>query len=340
MMFRYSTLVAVALFSTLATAQPEAGGGPEGGEGMGLGDMEGDSTSSVSSTECTITDGETCSQDGSSNEFYGTLTYDEDTGLYNGTVIFNQCPNSNPNGREDDGVDYIISASSDCQEMTFPVDGYNTTGPWAAPLRNRLGISLHGVNIYGPMEAGFVEGFVCNGTCDGGVDVPACDATLEYQCGAENVDYAYLLDPCNGHALPYHYHADLSCEYDQNALGHSALIGYALDGRGIYGLNEDNVDGEAVQPTDLDFCGGHYGAIEEGGPEVYHYHTQTTAPYVLGCFGPVESVEECRELYPDNCGTDYLILETEAGSTCYDTDCPCFFADGTNSDYTAETCPV
>ncbi|KNC86636.1 hypothetical protein SARC_01216 [Sphaeroforma arctica JP610] len=376
MMIRISTLVTVSLLNTLATAQPPQGGGgmgppgaaiptgtvpqsvapgvnangtgtgvagagqgrPAGGPGGGMG---GGSTSSESSTECATADGVACNQDGSSNEFSGSLTYDASSGLLSGTVIFNQCPNSDPSGRVDDGFDYRIIATSDCQEMTFPVDGYNTTGPWAAPLRNRIGISLYGVNIYGPFEAGFVEGFVCDGSCSAGVDVPACDATLEFQCGAENVDTSLLLDPCSGHATPYHFHADLSCEYDQNALGHSPMIGLALDGRGIYGLNEGNADGVAVQPTDLDFCGGHYGAVEEGGTEVYHYHTQTTAPYVLGCFGPgVDTVEQCRALYPDTCGTGFLILETESGRTCYDTDCPCYFADGTNTDYTETTCPV
>lgn len=45
-----------------------------------------------------------------------------------------------------------------------------------------------------------------------------------------------MLDTCGGHAMPYHYHNDLYCDYNHLAPGHSPLIGFALDGYGIYGL--------------------------------------------------------------------------------------------------------
>lgn len=47
-----------------------------------------------------------------------------------------------------------------------------------------------------------------------------------------------MLDTCGGHAMPYHYHKDLSCDYDSSNSGHSPLVGIALDGHGIYGLHE------------------------------------------------------------------------------------------------------
>eukprot|EP01134_Creolimax_fragrantissima_P002583 CFRG2583T1 len=182
------------------------------------------------------------------------------------------------------------------------------------------------------MEAGIQSGMVCDGSCDAGVDVPMCVNSLQAQCG----EVEELLDPCGGHANPYHYHENLACDYDQDAAGHSPLIGIALDGVGIYGLQE-NTD---VQPTDLDACGGHVGNITVDGQEIYHYHVQSKAPYTLGCFGPVSSVDECKSLYPKACGVDYLIVATTSGNVCYDTDCPCFDSDGLNTDYDADACPV
>ena len=41
-----------------------------------------------------------------------------------------------------------------CTEQTFPAPAYEY-GPSGAPLRGRVGLSVHGVNIYGPEEAGF-----------------------------------------------------------------------------------------------------------------------------------------------------------------------------------------
>lgn len=75
------------------------------------------------------------------------------------------------------------------------------------------------------------------------------------------------LDDHGGHVNPhggYHYHAATGStkEVDQ-ADSHSPMIGYAIDGFGIYALLNKN----DVAPTDLDECGGH--TDEQRG---YHYH--------------------------------------------------------------------
>jgi hypothetical protein len=62
----------------------------------------------------------------------------------------------------------------------------------------------------------------------------------------------------------YHYHAatGISTEVNQDD-EHAAMIGYAMDGHGIYEqLNEDN-----SEPNDLDNCRGHSDDIRG-----YHYH--------------------------------------------------------------------
>lgn len=94
-------------------------------------------------------------------------------------------------------------------------------------------------------------------------------------------------DKCQGHPQEsgvYHYHSISSCA-DAKTLpdGHSALVGYSLDGFGIYGhLGED---GKALASADLDECHGHSHAIEWDGKmvEMYHYHATWDFPYTVGC---------------------------------------------------------
>lgn len=85
-----------------------------------------------------------------------------------------------------------------------------------------------------------------------------------------NILSAYTLAPfddAGGHInvhQGYHYHAatGFSTKVAQTD-GHSALIGYALDGYGIYEL----LDGEANLPKDLDELRGHSDTTRG-----YHYH--------------------------------------------------------------------
>ncbi|KAJ3303638.1 hypothetical protein HDV03_003612 [Kappamyces sp. JEL0829] len=191
------------------------------------------------------------------------------------------------------------------------------------------------------MDAGFTSGQVCTGgTCDAGTDVGVCEAQLKIQCGS-SFNAKMFLDQCGGHANVYHFHTDLACSYNQNATGHSALIGIALDGRGIYGMKESSYS----YPTDLDYCGGtrpvltvgHYGPVPEytingvtypAASNVYHYHTQPVAPWTVGCYGPVTTLASCQSLY-STCGTGSSAMSGtfSNGSSCsysYDTDCPCY----------------
>lgn len=81
---------------------------------------------------------------------------------------------------------------------------------------------------------------------------------------------AYTLAPfddAGGHinlAAGYHYHAatGLTTQVAQSD-GHAAMIGYAMDGFGIY----EQLDANGNEPTDLDECRGHYDDIRG-----YHYH--------------------------------------------------------------------
>lgn len=95
-------------------------------------------------------------------------------------------------------------------------------------------------------------------------------------------------DGCQGHpqqAGVYHYHSGSPCairEHDTGT-GHSALIGYIVDGFGLYGPRGE--DGETLSTADLDACHGHTHEITWNGQiqEMYHYHATMDFPYTVGC---------------------------------------------------------
>lgn len=98
-----------------------------------------------------------------------------------------------------------------------------------------------------------------------------------------------IQDRCNGHPQmigQYHYHNASACLADSaGAHGkHSDLLGYALDGYGIYGTHGEH--GELLTNSDLDACHGHEHVIMWDGKPVrlYHYHATAEYPYTIGCF--------------------------------------------------------
>ncbi len=88
------------------------------------------------------------------------------------------------------------------------------------------------------------------------------------------------MDDCGGHvnlASGYHYHAATGCHKEvTQADGHAPMIGYAIDGFGIYAQKDDNGN----EPSDLDECRGHSDAARG-----YHYHVDDAgANSFFGCF--------------------------------------------------------
>ncbi|WP_019499710.1 YHYH protein [Pseudanabaena sp. PCC 6802] len=94
-------------------------------------------------------------------------------------------------------------------------------------------------------------------------------------------------DACQGHPQEsgvYHYHSATTCLPDRTTKdGHSTLIGYSLDGFGIYGRRGEG--GRILASADLDACHGHTHAIAWNGKQVsmYHYHATWDFPYTVGC---------------------------------------------------------
>lgn len=99
-----------------------------------------------------------------------------------------------------------------------------------------------------------------------------------------------MLDRFGGHTdgtERYHYHypaQDLQDHIHKHTSGHSDLMGYMLDGFGIYGPYGE--DGKLLSSKDLDECHGHTHPILWDGVMInlYHYHWTYDFPYNIGCF--------------------------------------------------------
>jgi hypothetical protein len=95
-----------------------------------------------------------------------------------------------------------------------------------------------------------------------------------------------VLDGCDGHPErtgQYHHHEVPSC-VRAKATGASTLVGYAVDGFGIY--VERHGDGSLLTNSELDACHGRSGPVAWDGETVdlYHYVATAEYPYTLGCF--------------------------------------------------------
>ncbi len=109
--------------------------------------------------------------------------------------------------------------------------------------------------------------------------------------GEDAVAYE-IQDSCQGHPErngAYHYHSLTTCLEDKISgsaagTGHSALVGYAFDGFGIYGHRGEG--GKVLTNADLDACHGHTHNVNWDGKNVnlYHYHATWEYPYTIGCF--------------------------------------------------------
>lgn len=95
-----------------------------------------------------------------------------------------------------------------------------------------------------------------------------------------------VLDRCGGHPAPggvYHYHEVSPCLL-ATARGPATLVGYAIDGYGIY--VERDASGALLTDSALDACHGRTSTVPWDGHEtrIYHYDATEAFPYTLGCF--------------------------------------------------------
>jgi hypothetical protein len=95
-----------------------------------------------------------------------------------------------------------------------------------------------------------------------------------------------LLDKCDGHPMMagmYHYHVVSSCIMPTTPSS-STLVGYALDGYGIY--VERNAAGNLPTDADLDACHGRTSEVLFNNKmvDMYHYDATLEYPYTVGCY--------------------------------------------------------
>ena len=140
--------------------------------------------------------------------------------------------------------------------ITLPANPMLAAEPSCAP--GAIGILLSGVPLFNALDA------------------PGRDAVAHE-----------VQDSCQGHPQItgiYHYHNVSTCvDTKREADGHSSLVGYLLDGFGIYGRHGEG--GKLLESKDLDECHGHtHKILWDGKPvEMYHYHATWDFPYTAGC---------------------------------------------------------
>jgi hypothetical protein len=96
-----------------------------------------------------------------------------------------------------------------------------------------------------------------------------------------------VLDVCAGHPDPsdtYHHHDIPPCLLRKAREGKATLVGYALDGYGIYVVKSRG--GKLPTNTRLDACHGTTSVVSWNGKKarVYHYVATLEYPYTVGCF--------------------------------------------------------
>jgi len=96
-----------------------------------------------------------------------------------------------------------------------------------------------------------------------------------------------LQDACGGHPQitgQYHFHALPKCWQDSTLSKKTHLVGWALDGFGIY--VEYDSKGNLLTDSDLDACHGRTSVVDWDGKQVsmYHYDATLEFPYLVGCY--------------------------------------------------------
>lgn len=168
---------------------------------------------------------------------------------------------------------------------TFPIAA---TDPAYAYDRNPNTITTQTIEWTVPADPALSGSPSCLGlgpigvATDGVVFFDALDAAGR-DAGAHEIQ-----DSCAGHpqaAGMYHYHTFSPCLAAASAApGSSTLVGYALDGYGIY--VERDSKGNLPTDSDLDACHGRTGSVIWDGKArvMYHYDVTTEYPYIMGCY--------------------------------------------------------
>jgi hypothetical protein len=166
---------------------------------------------------------------------------------------------------------------------TFPIA---STDPAYAYGPNPNAISAQSISLSLPANPAVAQTPSCVGMGAVGVMLTGAVFFNAFDAQGNDANAHETQDACAGHPQQsgmYHYHRLSPCSADSGT-GHSSLVGYALDGFGIYGPRGEG--GERLTDADLDECHGHTHAITWDGKTVtmYHYHATDEFPYTIGCY--------------------------------------------------------
>jgi hypothetical protein len=119
-----------------------------------------------------------------------------------------------------------------------------------------------------------------------------------FDAGGRDAVATEIQDRCDAHPEitgQYHYHGISSCLEGSSDEAGSELLGWALDGFGIY-IERDS-DGTMLSSADLDVCHGRTGTVEWNGGQrrMYHYVATLDFPYLVACYRGT-SIDEAEGL--------------------------------------------
>ncbi len=108
-----------------------------------------------------------------------------------------------------------------------------------------------------------------------------------FDAGGRDAVATEIQDHCDAHPEKtgqYHYHGLSTCLYRDSDESSSVLLGWALDGFGIY--VERDSEGTMLSSADLDTCHGRTSAISWNGKtrRRYHYVITLDFPYTVACY--------------------------------------------------------
>jgi hypothetical protein len=167
---------------------------------------------------------------------------------------------------------------------TFPVAA---SDPAAQYDRNPNSIKAYSMSYSVPLHPARAASATCIGG-EVGVSLLGAPFLSPFDAQLRDAPAREVEDGCDGHPHQggvYHFHSLSACASQSNGRKHhSKLVGYALDGFGIYGYR--GAKGKVLDDGDLDACHGHTGVVRFHGKRqrVYHYHATREFPYLVGCY--------------------------------------------------------
>lgn len=166
---------------------------------------------------------------------------------------------------------------------TFPVP---STDPTYAYNPNPGSVFEHTVSLSLPDDPSAAAEASCE-TGEVGIAIDGIVILDGFDAGGNDAVAVEVQDSCHGHPnnnAGYHYHGLSPCLLDAASRRSTSLVGWALDGYGIY-VEYDGA-GRLLTNSALDGCHGRTSVVPWHGAmqRIYHYDMTYEFPYTVGCY--------------------------------------------------------